>query len=388
MPSVSAPSRARVAGTAMTENILVVSLVAIGVLATVGLFGRQLANLFTRSTTSLNSGTVVAAATTAAGGYSGLSDGSAAGSGAGSGAGAGSGPGGGGSGTPFGVEPARPRFAPVGPGRSGTGTGTGSGSTGTGGGGRAGGSSGSGSGGPARSGGGTGTTGGPADPIRGGNGPRDADRGPHFARGPHYEYEVSDSDGDGTRDTAQIQGSVARGHSEANAGGIIGYEADGELIYGEGQAYARGNAGGGAGASAGVGVGRARVAVNLGDQVNPYVRAEGSGEVLSADAQADGFIGDDGRRVGIGGRAGAGAQLAQGRVGAEYNIPIPFTNQSIRYRAGVKGAAGSVGAAAGGSAYYDRQESRFHLGGLLDIEAILGVGIDVDLSFGRRPTSR
>ncbi|MBI3270390.1 MAG: hypothetical protein HYZ53_15380 [Planctomycetes bacterium] len=368
--------RSGATGTAMTENVLVVSLVAIGVLACVALFGRQISNLFVRSTNALNSGTVVAAVTTQPGNYTEISGASSAGSSAGS-------PQAGGDGQPFGVQPRTGSPGVRGPGGTGTGPGPGPG-------GRSGPGTPGTPGGPGGPGGpGTPTpTGGPADPIRGGNGPRDADRGPHYARGPHYEYEVSDSDGDGTRDTASVRGSVARAHSEANAGGIIGYEADGEFVYGEGTAYARGGYGAGAGASGAAGVGRGRVAVNLGDQVNPLARVEGSGSVLSADAQADAFVGDDGRRVGIGARAGAQARVAEGRVGTEYNIPIPFTNQSIRYRAGVTGTALGVGAAAGGAAYYDRQEGRFHLGGLLDIEAILGVGIDADFSFGRRPTAR
>ncbi|MBI3270388.1 MAG: hypothetical protein HYZ53_15370 [Planctomycetes bacterium] len=373
-------------GTAMTENVLVVSLVAIGVLACVALFGRQLSNLFIRSTTSLNSGQVVAATTTSPGAYSELSGGSAAGSSAGS-------SGGGGEGSPFSVEPAgpsRPRAGGGGGGGGGSGPGaqpraSGPGVRGPG----SGGGTGTGTPGTGTPGGGGGGGGEGAEPIRGGNGPRDADRGHHYVRGPHYEYEVSDSDHDGTRDTAQIRGSLARGHSEANAGGIIGYQADGELVYGEGQAYARGNNGAGAGASAGAGVARGNVAVNLGDQVNPLARAEGSGSVLSADAGADAFIGDDGRRIGIGARANAQARVAEGRVGSEYNIPIPFTNQSIRLRSGVSGSVlSSPGGAAGAAAYYDREEGRFHLGGLLDIEAILGVGIDADFSFGRRPTTR
>ncbi|MBI3270649.1 MAG: hypothetical protein HYZ53_16705 [Planctomycetes bacterium] len=49
-------------GQAMTEYIIIVSLVAIGCLMVVGAFGRQIANLFKRSTNSLNTGSVEMAA--------------------------------------------------------------------------------------------------------------------------------------------------------------------------------------------------------------------------------------------------------------------------------------------------------------------------------------
>ncbi|MBI3270170.1 MAG: hypothetical protein HYZ53_14265 [Planctomycetes bacterium] len=50
----------QVRGQAMTEYIVIVSLVAIGCLMTVTSFGHQLAELFKRSTNALNSGTVQA----------------------------------------------------------------------------------------------------------------------------------------------------------------------------------------------------------------------------------------------------------------------------------------------------------------------------------------
>ncbi|MBI3269429.1 MAG: hypothetical protein HYZ53_10450 [Planctomycetes bacterium] len=133
---------------------------------------------------------------------------------------------------------------------------------------------------------------------------------------------------------------------------------------------------------------RLRRAGDTGVAMSEYLRFEGSGSALSADAQRDNLVGDDGRRIGLAARRGAQARVADGRFGWEYNIPIPFTNYSFRSQAGTSGTYDGVGAAAGGHAYYDRSDGRFHLGALLDVEVILGVGIDGDLSFGRRPTSR
>jgi len=126
-----------------------------------------------------------------------------------------------------------------------------------------------------------------------------------------------------------------------------------------------------------------------GDKVNPYVRVEGGGSVLSAHAKADVLVGDDGKRVGLSGHVGADAQLAEGRVGGEYNIPIPFfPDKSITIRTGLSGSAGGAGGAVGGHAYYDREEGRVHVGGEGEAELLLGAGWDVDISFGNKPKQR
>ena len=75
---------------AMTEYIIIVSLVAIACIAVVTAFGKQIANLFRRSTNALNTGTVAAAETTDAGTFTGIDQGSAGGGGAAGGAAAGS----------------------------------------------------------------------------------------------------------------------------------------------------------------------------------------------------------------------------------------------------------------------------------------------------------
>ncbi|MBI3271255.1 MAG: hypothetical protein HYZ53_19795 [Planctomycetes bacterium] len=68
---------------AMTEYIIIVSLVAIACIAVVTAFGKQIANLFRRSTNALNTGSVAAAETTDAGTFTGIDQGSGGGAAAG-----------------------------------------------------------------------------------------------------------------------------------------------------------------------------------------------------------------------------------------------------------------------------------------------------------------
>lgn len=216
-----------------------------------------------------------------------------------------------------------------------------------------------------------------------GNGPDDEDRGPAYIRGPHYQGGTTDEDGDGTKDTAHIEGSVVRGHAEGHYG-PIGGDIDAQLIYGEAEAGAHFNYGGSANAGAEVGVAEGEVGINFGSEESPIARVEADGSVLSAGANADLLLGDDGRRIGIGGNAAASAQVAEGRVGGGFEIPIPFTGWSIGFGGGASGSAGSVGGNAGAHGYYDREDARAHVGGNLGIEALLGIGIDADFSIGKR----
>ncbi|MBI3271720.1 MAG: hypothetical protein HYZ53_22205 [Planctomycetes bacterium] len=71
---------------AMTEYIIIVSLVAVACIAVVTAFGKQVANLFRRSTNALNTGTVAAAETTDAGRFTGISESSGGGGAAAGGA--------------------------------------------------------------------------------------------------------------------------------------------------------------------------------------------------------------------------------------------------------------------------------------------------------------
>lgn len=74
-------------GQAMTEYIIIVSLVAIACIAVVTAFGKQIANLFKRSTDALGSGSVQATVKEDTGNFTGISDSSGGGAAGGAGAG-------------------------------------------------------------------------------------------------------------------------------------------------------------------------------------------------------------------------------------------------------------------------------------------------------------
>lgn len=76
-------------GQAMTEYIIIVSLVAIACIAVVTAFGKQIAALFKRSTTAIGTGSVSATSQAASTDYTGITDTYSPGGGAG-GAGGGS----------------------------------------------------------------------------------------------------------------------------------------------------------------------------------------------------------------------------------------------------------------------------------------------------------
>ncbi len=59
---------------AMTEYIIIVSLVAIACIAVVTAFGKQIANLFKRSTDALGTGTVTAVVAEDTGTFTGISE--------------------------------------------------------------------------------------------------------------------------------------------------------------------------------------------------------------------------------------------------------------------------------------------------------------------------
>jgi len=118
------------------------------------------------------------------------------------------------------------------------------------------------------------------------------------------------------------------------------------------------------------------------DANNPFAEVGGSYSLFSAEASGDFLLGSDGRRAGVALGGQAGASAIDGSAGGEINIPIPFTNWTISTRGGVSGSAGAVGAGAGGHGYKDLQTGRLHFGGFVDIEAILGIGANLDLSIG------
>jgi hypothetical protein len=122
---------------------------------------------------------------------------------------------------------------------------------------------------------------------------------------------------------------------------------------------------------------------------NPYLEVGGSGDLLSASASGDVLRGYDGKRIGVGAMGQAGAAVAQGEVKARTSIPLSIgrfglKDWTIDIRAKTSGSVGSAEIAGGGMAYYDTQEKRFYVQGLIKIAAFLGIGIDVDISIGKK----
>jgi uncharacterized Zn-binding protein involved in type VI secretion len=120
---------------------------------------------------------------------------------------------------------------------------------------------------------------------------------------------------------------------------------------------------------------------------NPYLEGGASGDILSANASYENLMGYDGKRIGVGTMASAGAAVLSGEAKGRVGIPLGWLglkDWSIDIKGGVSGSLESVGAGAGAMAFYDTQEKRFHLKGLLDIAAVLGVGLNIDISIGKK----
>lgn len=120
---------------------------------------------------------------------------------------------------------------------------------------------------------------------------------------------------------------------------------------------------------------------------NPYLEVGGSGDLFSASASGDVLNGYDGKRIGVGAMGQAGASVMQGEAKARTSIPLGWLglkDWTIDVRAKASGSVGSAELAGGGMAFYDTQEKRFYVQGLIKIAAFLGIGIDVDISIGKK----
>ncbi len=122
---------------------------------------------------------------------------------------------------------------------------------------------------------------------------------------------------------------------------------------------------------------------------NPYLELGGSGDLLTASASGDVLRGYDGKRIGFGAMGSASAAVASGEAKARTSIPLPLgwlglKDWTIDIRAKTSGSIGSAEIGGGGMAYYDTEEKRFYVQGLIKIAAFLGIGIDVDISIGKK----
>lgn len=165
-----------------------------------------------------------------------------------------------------------------------------------------------------------------------------------------------------------IKGEAIRGQAKGEAGvvGGIGYSGSGKL-----NAFSNG------------------YGLFVGDDVNnPWVQIGAQAAVGQAEASGESLVGYDGRRAGIavGGKASAEG-FAADAVG-EVNIPIPFTDYSVSVRGKAGGDAVSAGGSARGYGFYDTQTERAHIGVAGEASAGLGLGGDLDLSFGKRYDDR
>jgi hypothetical protein len=118
---------------------------------------------------------------------------------------------------------------------------------------------------------------------------------------------------------------------------------------------------------------------------NPYLAYEGVVEGPSANLSVDSLIGYDGNRIGYGQMFSIGAALLTGTFNERLGADIPFfpgTTLDISF--GIGGTVEGVGAGAGAMGYYDTTEDRLHFKGLLDIAAVFGGALTLDISIGKK----
>ncbi len=234
---------------------------------------------------------------------------------------------------------------------------------------------------------------GPATPIT--TNPRgltiDQLDGANPSRELYADGELTDSDGDGTRDTVRGETGVHRvreQRADPNHDNIFNWRASEDGGYARGSARASeggpGDFGLQAGAEAGVYKESFEVSVGpAGDEGrNPYLAIGYEYDIGHAEARGDLLLGDDGRRVGVGAVGKAGAEAAGGKVTARVTTPSIFgINLQARGEAGGTVLA-TPGGGLGGWVYWDRQESRFHIGALGELAALVGVELNLDISIG------
>ncbi|MCB9596883.1 MAG: PAAR domain-containing protein [Sandaracinaceae bacterium] len=232
--------------------------------------------------------------------------------------------------------------------------------------------------------------------------------------GPHLEGVLSDANADGVLDTFSMKGGLM-GFALEGKYGSFGMEAfSGELEI----ANVRGaNAIDGAipinqtwKAHGEVAALKGEGSLNLGDEAS----IEAKGSLFKADADAELLAGDDGRRVGLIAKAGAGASAASGSgtavvdttaggfldklavaspvfapaaIGARALARVSPTaarwlSTPVKLEASAGVSGGSVGLDGEVEAYYDRQTEETHLGIGGEIAALLGLGVDLHLTIG------
>ncbi|WP_052121329.1 type VI secretion system Vgr family protein [Inquilinus limosus] len=150
------------------------------------------------------------------------------------------------------------------------------------------------------------------------------------------------------------------------------------------------NDGFGAQASGEAAMARLKMGGDVGNPATGSFGLSGEGKLMAAEASAGYTLGDDGQRIGIAGAAKASAAAVDGKAEGQFSVPIGWLpgvpdDWTLASKGSVSGSLGSVGGGAGGHAYYDRADSRYHAGGFGELEALVGAELGVDLSVGPPP---
>ncbi|MBW8726053.1 MAG: type VI secretion system tip protein VgrG [Inquilinus limosus] len=150
------------------------------------------------------------------------------------------------------------------------------------------------------------------------------------------------------------------------------------------------NAGMGAQVSGEAAMARLKAGGNVGDPATGSFGLSGEGKLFAAEASAGYTFGDDGQRIGIAGAAKASAAAVDGKAEGQFSVPIGWLpgvpdDWTLGAKGSASGSLGSVGGGAGGHAYYDRADSRYHAGAFGELEALVGVELGTDISVGPPP---
>ncbi len=212
----------------------------------------------------------------------------------------------------------------------------------------------------------------------------------NYLKAVYAEHVSDDFDKDGHIDKHKVGVGIfsASGETETNKGPVA-FGARGKAEIGTVGAEVQGSVGHGVGASA-----SGRAALNsysgsvytgpAGDGgKNPYAEVGGKVDLMTAEANAGVLLGDDGKRVGLGAGAKAGATALGGEARTRFSIPI-WPGYTIDIKGAVSGDLAGVGGEASAYVYYDKEEHRTHIMGSLAAELLAGLGISLDISIGRK----
>ena len=210
----------------------------------------------------------------------------------------------------------------------------------------------------------------------------------------HIEGRITDSDGNGSLDTAEaaLEAVRMRNAGQVNVGGVeFGGTHSMDVLYASGKAslHEPDAASGGDGSVSGTaeaglmkwGVG-GTVGAKGSKGLNPALGVAGEVNMMHAKADGDLLVGADSNRVGIIAKGEAGAEALKGEAGAITTIPLPF-GANIQATAKASGALATVGAGAGAWLYYDKKQGRLK-GGIMGIlKVLVGLGAEIEVSIGR-----